>query len=586
MKTGKRSITDGSRFNHLFPEAEGRNLVRKTSARLNDTVLLMKNVIATTTDQTRLLARQLKGKTPHESCANVWQFCFDHLQYEKDEVGKEQVRSPARTWRDRKRGVDCDCMTVFIGSILTNLGIPFVIRLTRYTQREFEHVYPVALINGKSIIMDCVVHRFNYEVPYTAKNDITMELQFLNGFEGWEPEEFIEGNPWNEVGIYPDQEQLLRDIEDDLEGLEGKAQRQARRDARKEKKAAKGKPTFKERFQKGAHIINRVNPGTALIRAGILAGMKLNIFNIAGRLRYCYLSDAEAAKRNIDAGKLKQLREVRGKFERIFYGAGGKPQNLKEAILTGRGNRDRKVPLNGLGFISLGSIAENDLVKIIGEGLYADEFDEVVMPGAVNGLGEAVSATASVAAASSILGAIAALIKKIGSIFKPGTPEAQSDALMENTAAAEDKQLPADVQQALRTAEASPPAINELTEMNMDEYAVTEKSASAGNSGDDNGGGVWQWIKDHPLLTAGIAAAGIGLTIWAVKTIRAKNAKKSKAKSKRSLNGVEGVEGLDGVRRKTTGKRKTKKSTRTKQTSQNRRGSTSARGKYPKVKLL
>ncbi len=183
MKTGKRHIKNGKQYDYLFPTPKGENKIIKRVANLDDTIHLMKEVTATTLEDTLELSKMLKADTEKQTCSNIWNFCFNHLQYTKDEMGKEQVRRPSRVWQDREQGVDCDCMSVFIGSILTNLRIPFSFRLTKYQSPEFEHVYPIAHTKNGILILDAVVHKFNREVPYSAKNDISMELQYLNGFD-------------------------------------------------------------------------------------------------------------------------------------------------------------------------------------------------------------------------------------------------------------------------------------------------------------------------------------------------------------------------------------------------------------------
>jgi hypothetical protein len=183
MRTGRRSIVPGDEYSSLFAKPKGQFVDVKKYAQLQHTVDLMKEVINTTLDDTKRLANMLKKEDDYRTCEAVWKFCFRHLQYRRDQEGIEQVRRPIRSWQDRHKGVDCDCMTVFIGSILTNLKIPFVIRLTRYVANEFEHVYPVALIQNREVIMDCVVHSFNYQVPYKQKKDISMKLQYLNGID-------------------------------------------------------------------------------------------------------------------------------------------------------------------------------------------------------------------------------------------------------------------------------------------------------------------------------------------------------------------------------------------------------------------
>ncbi|MBA3971851.1 MAG: hypothetical protein H0X46_06840, partial [Bacteroidetes bacterium] len=186
----------------------------------------------------------------------------------------------------------------------------------------------------------------------------------------------------------------------------------------------KKKGKFKEVLKKGLHITNRLNPATAMLRAGILASAKLNVMKISSRLKYGYLSEDEAKKRGVDMVKFSRLKKVREKIEGIFYGAGGKPENLKKAILTGRGNRNHDV--SGLGYtpdVMEGMNEYTPISRLLGTDAYQSELSEVV-----NGLGELgePATAATIAAASGIVGAIAGLLKSIGSIF-PKKDKASKD---------------------------------------------------------------------------------------------------------------------------------------------------------------
>ncbi|MBQ0733921.1 hypothetical protein [Aquimarina celericrescens] len=173
-----RHINPGRRYDPLIPKSVQKDSVIKGRgmAELSDTLKLMQQVIAETLSDTALLAQKLKSQTVADSCRKIWHFVYGHIQYKMDKRGVEQVRRPSRTWADRKSGVDCDCYTVFIGSILSNMGIPYTIRITKYGGKQhFQHVYPVVNSAGKEIILDCVNDRFNYEVPYSEKKDILVK---------------------------------------------------------------------------------------------------------------------------------------------------------------------------------------------------------------------------------------------------------------------------------------------------------------------------------------------------------------------------------------------------------------------------
>ena len=112
----------------------------------------------------------------------IWDFLFNHIQYKLDQKGLEQLRRPNRSWAERQTGIDCDCFSIFVSSILTNLKIPHEFRITKYNRDEYQHVYVIVPSDGKSgyITIDCVLSEFNYEKPFTAKKDFTMSLNGIN----------------------------------------------------------------------------------------------------------------------------------------------------------------------------------------------------------------------------------------------------------------------------------------------------------------------------------------------------------------------------------------------------------------------
>src|SRR5665213_1531043 len=175
-----RKVKDGSAYEKFFPSANLKDETVKKGASVTDTVKFIPKVVRKTLSQTEGIAKMLRGNTQGETCKNIWDFVYSHIKYNKDEEGKEQIRSPARTWHDRNRGVDCDCYTVFISSILTNLKIPHSLRIAKYRKDYFQHIYPIVhKPNGKYITIDCVVDYFNYEEPFTEKKDTKMDLQYL-----------------------------------------------------------------------------------------------------------------------------------------------------------------------------------------------------------------------------------------------------------------------------------------------------------------------------------------------------------------------------------------------------------------------
>ncbi|PKQ66446.1 hypothetical protein [Raineya orbicola] len=206
---GKRAIADGKEYEKYFDVALGTTEVIEKYANLSDTIDLMQKAIAESIPQTARISKVLKGKDIYETCKNIWHFVYKHIAYRRDEKGKEQVRTALRTWQDRHKGVDCDCYTVFICSILCNLGIANSFRIAKYNKNVgFQHVYPIVPYENARgyIVIDCVLDKFDKEHPFIEKKDykITMEnLGFITedrkGYDYVPDNEFLNG----EIGVVP-----------------------------------------------------------------------------------------------------------------------------------------------------------------------------------------------------------------------------------------------------------------------------------------------------------------------------------------------------------------------------------------------
>lgn len=450
-------VKSGAEYDHLFPKALMTTVVTKKGATVADTIKLIPKIVNETKWQAEKFAAFIKGNTLEETCRNIWDFVYNHIAYRKDDEGKEQVRSFARAWNDRHNflkdprggflkdengdkipgGVDCDCMTTFISTTLSVLKIKHALRIVKFWQDHYQHIYPIVYLpGGGHITLDCVVNNFNYEEPYSEKKDTTMDLEYLNGVYDSNKNRTVDSIDMAGSNEYSN----------DISGL-GKLFKKASGGG-----AHKSGP-IKKVFQKGGlkqvvknttqnvkatvqavksgnlkdaakrfiNLTNKINPGTIPIRAGILAALKTNFFKIAQRLKYAYLNDTEAQKRGVDMGKLSRLRQIRDKLENTFYSMGGNKDNFKEAILTGRGNRDKDV-VAGLGYVSqdLNKMRMDvPISQLLGSEMYNDENIH-----GVEGLGE-VATAAVIAAATGILGAIAVLLKQVGSMFPKKSKENQ-----------------------------------------------------------------------------------------------------------------------------------------------------------------
>lgn len=435
-----RTIKSGTEYDHLFPKANVDTHTVMKNAGVGDTVAFIPKVVHKTLQHTKGIAGVLKGKNDYETCRNIWQFVYGHIAYRKDRDGYEQIRSPARSWHDRKAGVDCDCYTTFISSILTNLGIRHKLRITKYHRDYFQHIYPIAELPGRQVAIDCVTDKFDYEVPYSEKKDYKMDLQYLNGLDGYS-DGYMEGTGgMDELG-------KLFKKKAKSGGSSGGGKKKGglfKKIGQGIKKAGQGvkKAVKKVNLKKVLNVVNKFNPATVALRNGVLASMKLNIGNVGKRLRWSYITPEQAKAKKMDMGKWNKLVETRKKLEKIFYGAGGKPENLKKAILNGKGNKNHEVHgLDGFGALynhrtgrfhrpmamnnrmrhlspmhphhPVNRLHRNMPVRnVIGNEMFESENPV----GELGELGEPITA-ATIAAASGVIAAIASTLKKIGDIF-------------------------------------------------------------------------------------------------------------------------------------------------------------------------
>ena len=469
----KRHIKSGAEFNHLFPNPMGDEILIKADAGVSETVAFIPKVVFETLPDTIKISKLLKADTLDETCSNIWHFVYNHIQYAKDKEGVEQIRRPARAWHDRTRGVDCDCYTVFISSILTNLEIPHTYRITKYKNRNyFQHIYPIVPKgNGNYITIDCVVNDYNYEEPFTEKKDTAMKLHYLNG---------IENEQTNQLMITEENVDTL-----DLMGTEDFDDL--------------GKINFKkikEGAKKALHVVNRLNPATGLLRAGVLASMKLNLMKIAGRIRFAYLTDAQATAKGYDLDKIHKLRKILTKLEDVFYSGGGKKENLKKAILTGKGNKDHEV--NGLGMVADTTFYdENTPLSVLLSGIY----DEEIVDG-LGDLGEPITG-AAIAAASSAMAIIAGLIKQIGGMKKNGKEAPAGD---EGSSTDKVEIDSGDSGTSDSSSSASSGASN--TKMMLSKSSSTADTTES-NTTTSSGGSFMEktktWVKEHPMQAGAVA---------------------------------------------------------------------------------
>ncbi|TSE03072.1 hypothetical protein [Aquimarina algiphila] len=309
-----------------------------------------------------------------------------------------------------------------------------------------------------------------------------------------------------------------------------------------------------------------LNPATILLRNGFLLAMKINMFKVASRLRFGYLSEAQARKMGIDMRKFSKLKKTVRKAEKIYRTAGGRGRNLRKAILKGKGNKDRKVPLSGF---TIGSIdTEPDM--------YNDPFEKFVVEAdidtieafmnnefEVDGLGAVATGTATAAASGAVAG-IAGILSKIGNIFGAANKVKQSAQTLFQKPARPVRQLPAPISRSIpRTSSFRPSPFSR----GRATPSVISRNRSVTNTPPVEKKGFLQKHKTTLLVLGGLAVVGTGIAI-AVNSNKKKTAKPiSGTPKKRMGQGKRNLTQRDALGRFTKGsspRRKKKTATKRK----------------------
>ena len=507
--SGYRPIRAGDAYDKYIPAPEVRDRVIIEDGAVEDTVELMRQVVWKYLGDTRRLAPVLRGNSLRQTCSRLWNFLYHHIQYRQDERGLEQLRRPARSWADRRSGIDCDCFSIFCSSVLTNLGIAHSFRIVKYGGPNYQHVYVVVPAeDGEELIIDAVLSRFDYEKAYTQKKDFAMSLTgidvaVLSGHEQRGGSELWGSLPGGQTGtedMYrylvatrqaaasqpavtgaygasfvamldyalrywdtPQRDEALavlarneEALNAQLSGLGSTKQTFFQKLGDLVKKAGSGVASAAKSV---AQVVVKVNPVSVVARQGFLAALRLNLRRMSSRLKWGYASQSEAAAKGVSAADWQKARTALTRIEVLFADKlQGKRENLREAILEGRA----------------GGLSGED------------------------GLGEPVTMAAAIAAAAPLIAAALKILQEAG-LMQAGERTDTTDLVAEAEQAAKSgAELP-------QYAPADPvrPALLPTTTQQQTMLPATGTEGSPG--------GITGMIRNNPVL----ALAGAGAVAYA-----------------------------------------------------------------------
>ena len=127
-------------YSHLIDAADGAKTLKGygfEKSTLDELVNACKQY-----KQVERLAAHLKDDDKMQSAFNIWHWLHTNIKYNYDTPGEEEIRTPARTWADRKTGVDCDCLAVFTACLLLNMGYNPCFEIVAFNNSpKFSHIY-------------------------------------------------------------------------------------------------------------------------------------------------------------------------------------------------------------------------------------------------------------------------------------------------------------------------------------------------------------------------------------------------------------------------------------------------------------
>jgi hypothetical protein len=176
-KIGNPEFKDNLKFNFGI----NRDIIKTINGNFNKAV-----------QETKKIAPYFKGKTPDQTCLNVWNFLKQKIKYVKDPDGYQFIKTPKR-FLNEKTG-DCKSYSLFAGGILKNLypDAEVFLRYAGYSSINIpSHVYTIVKLNNKTYICDGVYKKPLEEKTYKHKEDYKMKIYTLSGtdenqnVEGW-----------------------------------------------------------------------------------------------------------------------------------------------------------------------------------------------------------------------------------------------------------------------------------------------------------------------------------------------------------------------------------------------------------------
>lgn len=277
--------------------------------------------------QTAAIAQNFKGKTPLETCSNIWHFLRNKINYVKDPQGYQLIRQP-RAFLAAKKG-DCKSFSLFAAGVLKNIypDAEIYLRFAGYSSLNIPtHVYTILAINGKKIVVDGVYKYCTKEKKYTFKKDYKMKVYTLSGIE-------------------------------EVETINGRKQRQEKRQEKKEKRQEKKSAQAEAKKTAPKKLKDRIK---GVIKKTVKGGKKIGFAPSRGS----FLALVALNVKGLGTKVLTAIKEKPEDVKNIWSKVGGDFNQLVKTATTGA-SKKRIFGIEGIGSASGTAAALTSAAPII-----------------------------------------------------------------------------------------------------------------------------------------------------------------------------------------------------------------------------
>jgi hypothetical protein len=135
----------------------------------------LKRAIYESEQAAKFISHKFRGNSPLMTCFNLYDYCRKNIRYVKESANLQTAKTVPMIL-STKSG-DCKHYTTFCCSVLRALGITTQMRLIsqNFYDSDPNHIYCVAIINHKEVIVDPCIKIFNSEAAYKYKYNLKLK---------------------------------------------------------------------------------------------------------------------------------------------------------------------------------------------------------------------------------------------------------------------------------------------------------------------------------------------------------------------------------------------------------------------------